>query len=72
MARGEAISPLIRRLAAYIASAPQRALPRAVTERAKLHLLDTLAAMQRRWHASREYMTEWDRQRESEDVWPVP
>jgi len=44
-ARGEAISPLIRRLAAYIASAPRRALPRAVTERAKLHLLDTLAAM---------------------------
>jgi 2-methylcitrate dehydratase PrpD len=41
----EAISPLIRRLASYIAGAPRRALPRAVSERAKLHLLDTLAAM---------------------------
>jgi len=43
--RGEPISPLIRKLASYIAGAPQRALPRAVSERAKLHLLDTLAAM---------------------------
>jgi len=43
--RGEPISPLIRKLASYIAGAPRRALPRAVTERAKLHLLDTLAAM---------------------------
>ncbi len=43
--RGEEISPLIRTLASYIARAPRRALPRAVTERAKLHLLDTLAAM---------------------------
>jgi 2-methylcitrate dehydratase PrpD len=43
--RGEPISPLIRKLASYIAGAPRRALPRAVAERAKLHLLDTLAAM---------------------------
>jgi len=43
--RGEPISPLIRKLASYIAGAPRRVLPRAVTERAKLHLLDTLAAM---------------------------
>jgi len=41
----EEISPLIRKLASYIAGAPRRALPRAVAERAKLHLLDTLAAM---------------------------
>jgi 2-methylcitrate dehydratase PrpD len=40
-----AVSPLTRALAAYIAAAPRRALPAAVTERAKHHLLDTLAAM---------------------------
>ncbi len=40
-----AISPLMRKLSAYIARAPHRALPAAVTERAKRHLLDTLAAM---------------------------
>lgn len=40
-----AISPLTRTLANYIAAAPRRALPAAVTERAKHHLLDTLAAM---------------------------
>lgn len=39
------ISPLMRTLAAYIAAAPRRALPAAVTERAKHHLLDTLSAM---------------------------
>ena len=44
-ARGEPISPLMRRLSRYIAGAPRRALPPAVTERAKLHLLDTLAAI---------------------------
>lgn len=43
--RGEPISPLIRRLASYIANVPRRPLPRAVAERAKLHFLDTLAAM---------------------------
>ncbi|MGE0558006.1 MAG: MmgE/PrpD family protein [Burkholderiales bacterium] len=40
-----AISPLTVTLARYIATAPRRALPAAVTERAKHHLLDTLAAM---------------------------
>lgn len=40
-----AISPLTVTLARYIAAAPRRALPAAVTERAKHHLLDTLAAM---------------------------
>ena len=39
------ISPLMQKLATYIANAPRRALPAAVTERAKHHLLDTLAAM---------------------------
>ncbi len=40
-----AISPLTVALARYIAAAPRRALPAKVTERAKHHLLDTLAAM---------------------------
>jgi len=35
----------MRRLAAYIGAASRRNLPAAVTERAKQHLLDTLAAM---------------------------
>jgi len=39
------ISPLMHKLASYIAAAPRRALPAAVTERAKHHLLDTIAAM---------------------------
>ena len=39
------ISPLMHKLATYIATAPRRALPAKVTERAKHHLLDTLAAM---------------------------
>jgi 2-methylcitrate dehydratase PrpD len=39
------ISPLMQKLATYIANARRRALPAAVTERAKHHLLDTLAAM---------------------------
>ena len=39
------ISPLTVALARYIAAAPRRALPAKVTERAKHHLLDTLAAM---------------------------
>jgi len=41
----ESISPIMRRLAAYVAAAPGRKLPAGVTERAKQHLLDTLAAM---------------------------
>ena len=39
------ISPLMRKLATYIANARRRSLPAAVTERAKHHLLDTIAAM---------------------------
>jgi 2-methylcitrate dehydratase PrpD len=39
------ISPLMRKLSAYIAQAPRRKLPVSVTERAKHHVLDTLAAM---------------------------
>lgn len=39
------ISPLMHKLATYIANARSRALPVAVTERAKHHLLDTIAAM---------------------------
>ena len=39
------ISPIMRKLSAYIASVPSRQLPPAVTERAKHHLLDTISAM---------------------------
>ena len=39
------ISPLMHKLATYIVGARRRALPAAVTERAKHHLLDTIAAM---------------------------
>jgi 2-methylcitrate dehydratase PrpD len=39
------ISPLMHKLASYIAAAPRRTLPAKVTERARHHLLDTLAAM---------------------------
>jgi 2-methylcitrate dehydratase PrpD len=41
----KAISPVMRKLSAYIAAAPRRKLPAAVMERAKHHLLDTIAAM---------------------------
>lgn len=39
------VSEMMKELSAYIATALRRPLPREVTERAKLHLLDTLAAM---------------------------
>jgi len=39
------VTPLTGALAKYIAGAPRRALPDGVTERAKHHLLDTIAAM---------------------------
>jgi 2-methylcitrate dehydratase PrpD len=39
------ISPVLRKLAAYIAAAPRRKLPAHVMERAKHHTLDTIAAM---------------------------
>jgi len=39
------ISPVMQRLAAYIAQAPTKKLPDAVTEKTKHHVLDTIAAM---------------------------
>ncbi|MBI2223547.1 MAG: MmgE/PrpD family protein, partial [Betaproteobacteria bacterium] len=39
------ISPLMLKLSAYIATALRQPLPSAVSERAKLHLVDTFAAM---------------------------
>ncbi|HJS80155.1 MAG TPA: MmgE/PrpD family protein, partial [Vitreimonas sp.] len=43
--RAAQISPVMRRLSAYIASAPRRPLPAAVAEKTKHHILDTIAAM---------------------------
>ncbi len=40
-----AISPVMQKVSAYIAGAPRKALPRAVLEKTKHHVLDTLAAM---------------------------
>ena len=40
-----AVSPLMRELSTYIARAPRRALPAAVVEKTKHHILDTIAAM---------------------------
>ena len=39
------VSPLMTRLAAYIAAAPRKALPAPVVEKTKHHILDTIAAM---------------------------
>ena len=39
------VSPLMRRVSAYIASAPRRPLPTAAAEKTKHHILDTMAAM---------------------------
>jgi len=41
----DAISPVMRRLSAYIAAAPRRPLPSEVLEKTKHHVLDTIAAM---------------------------
>lgn len=41
----EPVSTLMLTLATYVAATPRRTLPAEVTERAKLHLLDTIAAM---------------------------
>jgi len=41
----EPVSVLMHTLASHIAGTPRRTLPAAVAERAKLHLLDTIAAM---------------------------
>jgi 2-methylcitrate dehydratase PrpD len=40
-----AISPVMQKVSAYIAAAPRKALPKAVLEKTKHHVLDTLAAM---------------------------
>lgn len=45
MKSGGSVSPLMRRLATYVANARRRALPLAVTSRTKCHVLDTIAAM---------------------------
>ena len=39
------VSPVMQRLASYIAQAPKKRLPRPVAEKVKHHVLDTLAAM---------------------------
>ena len=41
----KSISPVMRKLSTYVAGATRRALPAIITERAKHHLLDTIAAM---------------------------
>jgi 2-methylcitrate dehydratase PrpD len=43
--RAQAISPVMRTLSEYMAAAKDRALPAAVAEKAKHHILDTFAAM---------------------------
>src|ERR1700752_1755588 len=45
MKKQPSISPVMRDLSAYIVSAPRRALPPAVREKTKHHVLDTIAAM---------------------------
>ena len=44
-ASAHSVAPALRKLCAYLSAAPRRALPPRVTERAKMHLLDTFAAM---------------------------
>jgi MmgE/PrpD N-terminal domain len=44
-AEAEDISPVMRKLSAYMSEAGQRALPDVVVWQAKYHILDTLAAM---------------------------
>lgn len=41
----QSVSPLMKSLSRYIATALRRATPGAVTERAKIHVVDTMAAM---------------------------
>lgn len=43
--KSQQISPVMQRFAAYIASARNKALPKAVVEKTKHHVLDTIAAM---------------------------
>ncbi len=44
-AAGEAIGPVMQRLSAYMSEARSRAIPDAVVQETKYHILDTLAAM---------------------------
>src|SRR5260370_8392239 len=44
-AAGEAVSPVMQRLSAYMSEAKSRAVPEAVVKETKYHILDTLAAM---------------------------
>jgi hypothetical protein len=43
-AAGEAVSPVMQRLSAYMSEAKSRAIPDAVVQETKYHILDTLAA----------------------------
>ena len=45
MAKNSAVSPLMQQLSRYVSRAASRKLPARVAERAKLHLIDTFAAM---------------------------
>lgn len=45
MSERETVSPLMRKLSSYMARALERKLPREVAERARLHLVDTFAAI---------------------------
>src|SRR5262250_1678200 len=45
MSKQPQISPVMRELSAYIATAPRRPLPATVVEKTKHHILDTIAAM---------------------------
>ena len=45
MSKQAQISPVMRELSTYIASALRRPLPPAVVEKTKHHILDTIAAM---------------------------
>jgi len=43
--KSDTVSPMMQKLSAHIAAAAARPLPKEVTDRAKLHLVDTFAAM---------------------------
>ncbi len=43
--QGDQISPVMSELSSYIAATPRRKLPAEVAERAKIHLVDTFAAL---------------------------
>ena len=43
--KSDTVSPMMQKLSAHIAAAAARPLPKEITDRAKLHLVDTFAAM---------------------------